>query len=325
MKPLLYLLVYVTGIYGQRVTFGNGVQGRFSRRARPALIEKLALTDTVGREWLGFGRKRMATKAARKFAQLKTMILTYQKWQSFGKFDYYGCHCFSEGMNLAYGKGAPVDEIDTACKKWMSCYQCAETDSRLNNATNSCLGNEQKYKFFADRDQDGLPLINCDLNGGHDKCSRAICECDAELITSLSVHEDDFKLKNHRRWGNLRMGECTAPAAGKRPDIQLKSADQPKKELSIAQESIQVQFDSLVKEYISPGLIDSCCVQEYPKIQLYRSASQHCCMSEIDTKSRSSVFSYGTDKDGNQRFFCCKDGSIARFEEDCPFGLHSEF
>jgi len=269
MKHSILLLVYVPWIAGQRVTFGNGVTGRFTKRAKPALIEKLALGDTVGREWLGFGRKRMATKSAKKFAQLKTMILTYQKWQSFGKFDYYGCHCFSEGMNLAYGKGSPVDEIDSACKKWMNCYQCAEVDQRLSNGTDTCLGNEQKYKFFADRDQDGLPLINCDANGGHDQCARAICECDAELIKSLSTHEDDFKLKNHRRWGNLRADECTANSV-KSPRVQLKSADtlEKPKDLSVAQESIQVQFDSLVSEYKSPGMIDACCVQEYPKIQL---------------------------------------------------------
>merc|ERR1712178_7796 len=267
----------------------------------------------------------MATKSAKKFAQLKTMILTYQKWQSFGKFDYYGCHCFSEGMNLAYGKGSPVDEIDSACKKWMNCYQCAEVDQRLSNGTDTCLGNEQKYKFFADRDQDGLPLINCDANGGHDQCARAICECDAELIKSLSTHEDDFKLKNHRRWGNLRADECTANSV-KSPRVQLKSADtfEKPKDLSVAQESIQVQFDSLVSEYKSPGMIDACCVQEYPKIQLYRSNSQHCCFSEIETKPKSTVFSYGIDQNGNQRFFCCKDGSIARFEEDCTFGVHSD-
>ena len=172
---LIFTLTLTT--QAQRVKFANGVSGMFSKKVRPPIIEKLALSDTVGKEWLSYGNKRMETASGKKFAQIKTVLLAYQKWQSFGKFDYYGCYCFTEGMNLAYGRGSPVDEIDSACKRWFTCYQCAEMDATILNRTESrevCNGREQKYNFFADRDDLGLPQIGCKMNGEHDECARAI-------------------------------------------------------------------------------------------------------------------------------------------------------
>ena len=174
---LIYSITLTTLTSSQRVKFANGVSGMFSKKVRPPIIEKLALSDTVGKEWLSYGNKRMETVSGKKFAQMKTVMLAYQKWQSFGKFDYYGCYCFTEGMNLANGRGSPVDELDSACKRWFTCYQCAEMDERIANASETgevCNGKEQEYKFFADRDDLGLPMIGCKMNGEHDTCARAI-------------------------------------------------------------------------------------------------------------------------------------------------------
>lgn len=326
---LIFIFTLTLTTQAQRVKFANGVSGMFSKKVRPPIIEKLALSDTVGKEWLSYGNKRMETASGKKFAQIKTVLLAYQKWQSFGKFDYYGCYCFTEGMNLAYGRGSPVDEIDSACKRWFTCYQCAEMDATILNRTESrevCNGREQKYNFFADRDDLGLPQIGCKMNGEHDECARAICECDADFIRSLAKYESTYDIEYHRVWGSFDYQTCTQP----NPKIKLKSAVPARSKAQLrnaAQESLKIQ---LTKSNLANGgkedrgTIDSCCVLEYPKFQLYRSNTQHCCRSEVQHSQLSNVFHFDIN-DEKAEFACCTDGSVANSADDCKVGLHTEF
>lgn len=324
---VLYSISLVSNALAQRVRFANGVSGMFSKKVRPPVIEKLALSDTVGKEWLSYGSRRMETSAGRKFAQIKTIMLAYQKWQSFGKFDYYGCYCFTEGMNLAYGRGNPVDEIDSACKRWFTCYQCAEMDARLSNESVTCDGRDQPYKFFADKDDLGLPKVGCNMNGGHDTCSRATCECDAEFIKALSKHEATYNIEYHRIWGSFDYSICSSPtkqakhkSSPARARPQLRSA---------AQESLTIQLDKSEKSKggrEDRGIVDACCVTEYPRYQLYRSRSQHCCLSQVKYSQSANVFHLNTDdEDEKNHFVCCKDGTVVKKSSECKAGLHTEF
>ena len=52
--------------------------------------------------------------AARKFRQLKILVLWLQKQPRFGNYCYYGCYCLPEGAHdlSGGGYGEPVDMID---------------------------------------------------------------------------------------------------------------------------------------------------------------------------------------------------------------------
>jgi len=333
-----------------RFKFPNGVTGRFDSNVNPQALETLALQDQIGKEWLGYGKARMAGSSAKKYAQLKTVMLAYQKWQSFGKFDYYACYCFPEGMNLALGKGEPMDQLDQACKRWAMCYQCAELDPRISDpeGDDTCVGRETTYKFIAKREENtGLPNVQCWENGGHDTCERAICECDAEFIKAMAKYEDKFNVENHQIWGNFDARfECN-PKNKKKADsehssdedasllnVRLKVASLNDTETpnnaklrSAAQESLDIQLENSNKANGGKedrGLIDTCCVKEYPKFTLYRKKSQHCCRSEIKTSLIANAFHLGEDKHGNT-FVCCKDGHVVKSDSDCVAGLHTEF
>ena len=51
---------------------------------------------------------------ARKFRQLKILVLWLQQEQKFGRYCYYGCYCLPEGAHdlSGGGYGEPVDGVD---------------------------------------------------------------------------------------------------------------------------------------------------------------------------------------------------------------------
>ena len=63
---------------------------------------------------------------ARKFRNMKILVLWLQEAKKFGRYCYYGCYCLPEGShNIAMGGyGKPVDNIDRACFNFKQCYKC---------------------------------------------------------------------------------------------------------------------------------------------------------------------------------------------------------
>ena len=60
-----------------------------------------------------------------RYLQLKYAILFLQKRKTFGKYCFYGCWCLPKGaLDIGHGQGKPVDQIDTACHDYATCYNC---------------------------------------------------------------------------------------------------------------------------------------------------------------------------------------------------------
>ena len=74
---------------------------------------KRVVCDTDVRDGKTAPRTKYQTPA-RKFRQLKIIVLWLQKEQRFGRYCYYGCHCLPEGSHYlgANTYGEPVDNID---------------------------------------------------------------------------------------------------------------------------------------------------------------------------------------------------------------------
>jgi len=90
----------------------------------------------------------------------------------------YGCWCpalNTQFHNVPF-KGRPLDDIDSACREWMTCRHC---NVKINNT--DCTGNEG-YTILMHEDNG---VVGC---GKQDICSKSRCECDlhlAERVTEL--------------------------------------------------------------------------------------------------------------------------------------------
>lgn len=141
---------------------------------------------------------------ARKFRQLKILVLWLQQEQRFGRYCYYGCYCLPEGAhNLSGGGyGEPVDGVDRSCKTFNQCYECA----KLGNGDTiepqpTCDGEVTKYRFkLINNLDDGSKSIECMNKPG--TCERRICECDKKLAENLSKYESSWNENFHTRLGD---------------------------------------------------------------------------------------------------------------------------
>ena len=78
----------------------------------------------------------------RKFKMLKLMVMYLQQIPLFGKYCFYGCYCFPNmGQDFTVGKGKPMDEVDSKCRDFSSCYKCLGIDYK-----GSC-SHTQPYSF----------------------------------------------------------------------------------------------------------------------------------------------------------------------------------
>jgi len=133
---------------------------------------------------------------ARKFKQLKMLVLWLQESQEFGRYCYYGCHCMPEGSHnlLGNGYGVPVDSIDRSCKNFFQCYECAKMED------STCQGDKVKYKYRLVQDQTtGEKKVECVNKEG--SCQRNICECDKRWSEKLAQIEGDFDPRYHKNRG----------------------------------------------------------------------------------------------------------------------------
>ena len=96
----------------------------------------------------------------------------------------YGCWCqlLTDHWKTT-NRGAPVDVLDSICRKWNKCNQCSSIDYA------GCVGFEQDY---------GQPLIDQNtLNFSCDhltdtKCSKVACQCDVALVDELSAFAQEY-------------------------------------------------------------------------------------------------------------------------------------
>ena len=64
----------------------------------------------------------------RRFKDLDKMIKKVNPDFDSRKYWAYGCHCFAlnDRPSSSMGRGKPVDELDTLCKKYKECQKCAQ-------------------------------------------------------------------------------------------------------------------------------------------------------------------------------------------------------
>lgn len=157
---------------------------------------------------------------ARKFRNMKILVLWLQEAKKFGRYCYYGCYCLPEGShNIAMGGyGKPVDNIDKACFNFKQCYKClldehADGQGLPKNTPKSpdydgrCKGENLGYKFDLVVRANGRKLIKCTNKAG--SCKRNICECDKKLAEDLAFHENEWDESKHAvKGGFSREATC---------------------------------------------------------------------------------------------------------------------
>ena len=81
----------------------------------------------------------------RRYFQLKDMMEHYNADFDERKYWAYGCHCLILGDRPMsdMGRGAPVDALDTVCKKYKDCLKCA----RMQHG-DTCVGEFYKVKYL---------------------------------------------------------------------------------------------------------------------------------------------------------------------------------
>lgn len=156
-------------------------------------------------------RKKSARAAtvratARKFFQIKHMIMYFQDVPMFGKFGYYGCWCFPDGpQDLQSGFGEPVDDIDRTCKRLSQCYRC----SQMAHGKEKCNVTTE-YTFQGLEDEvTGQRYVNC--LDAENSCARSLCECDKQLAGKIAELEGEWEEEYHAKWGKFnREQTCRA-------------------------------------------------------------------------------------------------------------------
>lgn len=234
---------------------------------------------------------------------------------------------------------------------------CASLDDTLVDAKTeepvNCDNEIADYKFMASYKKDTtsnqsygknkFAKINCEVNlkQKHGTCDRAICECDAQFIETLSKLESEYNIDHHEIWGGFdRNAVCNSKHQKKEKKSETGESDNPSsiaklksafrigESLSDHSSSISDQMEKHQKEKSSLGIIDSCCVKQYPFFQLYRSLSQKCCSSTNPNEATANIFYPGKETD-SRHYECCADGKVHIVEEGGCEGKdnrrHSEF
>lgn len=105
---------------------------------------------------------------------------------------FYGCWCLPtlNSGTAVPSKGAPIDKIDSACRRAHLCYTCAEKDhpDMVCHSRNNGYGFNLHSDIMDPMDADKRS-IECldDPNSGNqkDSCSRSLCECDKQFAEDL--------------------------------------------------------------------------------------------------------------------------------------------
>jgi len=162
-------------------------------------------------------------KMIKKFKVIKHMILYIQTLPLFGKFCFYGCHCFSKGpkhLLVDAGNGKPIDSADNACRSHTRCHSCAAQDFGNCEVTRG-------YSFKAVQDSvTQIRYIECLNEIG--SCKRSLCECDKALAYDLADVENDWNILHHQRWGQFDQDmNCRIHTKGKDGAARTEKISEP--------------------------------------------------------------------------------------------------
>lgn len=127
-----------------------------------------------------------ATPGPRKFSALLNMMYilidtSFSRNAVSGFIRNYGCHCFQNGDKWAGGKGAPVDAMDTNCRKLAQCKACVSMD--FNSV---CDPHQDAYNY--DFDEAAKTITCTDTTGG---CFHQACECDKAFAENMAATWND--------------------------------------------------------------------------------------------------------------------------------------
>ena len=157
--------------------------------------------------------------APRRSKDLKTMArsLLTQSSLSPNAFDKfwsqlwsYGCHCFDKDTDRplsSMGKGEPMDKLDSACRNYKRCQQCASQVYGDN-----CIGELVEYDYVS-VGGGSEPLRHILLtNEPEDSCEHKIFECDHRFALDMLEHHEinlEFTLVDSKSGWN-RTESCHA-------------------------------------------------------------------------------------------------------------------
>merc|ERR1712147_266240 len=144
-------------------------------------------------------------EGSKRYSQLVSMMENYNPSFDEKKYWAYGCNCLVLGDRPMSdpGKGAPVDALDTTCKKYKDCLKRA----RMNHG-DVCIGEFHQYGMRITKAGE----VVCRDDAG--SCNRALCECDAmfarEHVNSVASYTDDYNMfYSQTGWDPMDQTPCS--------------------------------------------------------------------------------------------------------------------
>jgi hypothetical protein len=133
---------------------------------------------------------------SRRYAQLTDMMKHYNNDFDERKYWTYGCNCLVLGDRPMSdpGAGPPVDALDTVCKHYKDCNQCAKAEFG-----DMCIGEFVEYSYSKKKGE-----ITCD--DSNTACQRTLCECDLGFAKAHVAKKDVFNADYHIFWSTLANG-----------------------------------------------------------------------------------------------------------------------
>lgn len=134
----------------------------------------------------------------------------------------YGCHCFIDNSRIPGGKGPPVDQQDSLCRKLSQCHSCVSLD--YQNHKKKCDPDVGNYRYTIDGT---LKTISCDDQKNKDPCKRNACECDRNFALEFAKIWDDSTY-NRYFWKNKFNIKAGTPTFDMDSTCQVTSFGSPK-------------------------------------------------------------------------------------------------
>ncbi|CBY36747.1 unnamed protein product [Oikopleura dioica] len=130
----------------------------------------------------------------RRYWQLMEQILYFNPAFDQRKFWAYGCNCLLLGDRPMSdpGYGPPVDELDTVCKHYKDCAQCAK-----KKHGDECINEFKKYKFSESFYEKGNASM---CKNEANSCERDLCECDFAFAKAHVQAIGSFVTDYHLFW-----------------------------------------------------------------------------------------------------------------------------
>merc|ERR1712039_20934 len=140
-------------------------------------------------------------QGVRRYADLAEISKKHWKKQNLAKewderkYWGYGCHCFMVGDRpmSEMGRGAAVDGLDSACRRWKQCQKCVR-----QKHGDSCIGEIVSYTWKFSARQQEFQILN--PNGS---CPKELGECDLQLVKEQFTNRDYYDSSNNYFYGNF--------------------------------------------------------------------------------------------------------------------------